>query len=297
MSRPTEIQDPLTLFDARRTSLYIADAIRASRPATRVAALASALLIACCFARSDARIEIDPSHGVDASHIVGMWYSTSIPHARAVIASAQAMLTTPKYDDAIGIATRIAPLRIDTVMRSRRIAVAETPTIRISAHLAPGVRATVRSGRPDIAWVTERITYWNDVVVDRQIISREVVRRGVPGIVLEGTPKTLAQLRSDRRFRVAAAMMMVATAYTADTATAYPTGYTATGILAHQGVVAVDPRVIPLGSMIFVPGYGIAIAADTGGAIIGDRIDLCMDSYGDAVNFGRQTVRVYLLKR
>ena len=90
---------------------------------------------------------------------------------------------------------------------------------------------------------------------------------------------------------------MIATAYTADSASAYPSGYTATGILAREGVVAVDPHVIPLGTRLFVPGYGIAVAADTGGAIVGKRIDLCMDRYGDAVQFGRRTVQVYVLKQ
>lgn len=72
-------------------------------------------------------------------------------------------------------------------------------------------------------------------------------------------------------------------------------GITATGIAASRGVVAVDPDVIPLGSRVYIPGYGIAIAADTGGAIRGERIDLCMESYGEAINFGRRNVEVYVL--
>lgn len=72
-------------------------------------------------------------------------------------------------------------------------------------------------------------------------------------------------------------------------------GITATGIAAARGVVAVDPNVIPLGSRLYIPGYGIAVAADTGGAIHGGRIDLCMESYGEAINFGRRNVEVYVL--
>ena len=53
-------------------------------------------------------------------------------------------------------------------------------------------------------------------------------------------------------------------------------GITATGIPATYGVAAVDPSVIPLGSRLYIPGYGEAVAADTGGAIYGYRIDLCM---------------------
>ena len=72
-------------------------------------------------------------------------------------------------------------------------------------------------------------------------------------------------------------------------------GITATGMVAQHGVVAVDPNVIPLGTRVYIPGYGEAIAADTGGAIYGDRIDLCMDSYGEAMQFGRRYVTVYVL--
>ena len=72
-------------------------------------------------------------------------------------------------------------------------------------------------------------------------------------------------------------------------------GTTAMGIPATYGVVAVDPDVIPLGKHVYIPGYGTAIAADTGGAIRGERIDLCMESYGQAMNFGRRDVTVYVL--
>jgi len=91
-----------------------------------------------------------------------------------------------------------------------------------------------------------------------------------------------------------AVMTMEATAY-------LPTdgngaGLTATGIPATYGVVAVDPRIIPLGSRVYIPGYGEAIAADTGGAIRGYKIDLCMESYSECMNFGRRNVTVYLLR-
>lgn len=71
---------------------------------------------------------------------------------------------------------------------------------------------------------------------------------------------------------------------------------TATGLVARHGIVAVDPDVIPLGSRLYIPGYGLAIAADTGGAIEGDIIDLCMESYDDCMDFGRQDVEVYILE-
>lgn len=72
-------------------------------------------------------------------------------------------------------------------------------------------------------------------------------------------------------------------------------GITATGVPAEYGIVAVDPRVIPLGTYVFVEGYGVALAADTGGAIKGNRIDLCFDSRSEALAFGRRKVKVHIL--
>ena len=67
---------------------------------------------------------------------------------------------------------------------------------------------------------------------------------------------------------------------------------TATGTWPSRGTVAVDPRVIPLGTELHIEGYGPAVAADTGGDIKGQRVDLYMDSYEEAIQFGRREVQV-----
>ena len=88
-----------------------------------------------------------------------------------------------------------------------------------------------------------------------------------------------------------------ATAYTASCTGC--SGITATGINlnANPGlkVIAVDPNVIPLGSKVWVEGYGNAIAGDTGGAIKGNKIDLFMANKSDALSFGRKQVKVRIL--
>lgn len=71
--------------------------------------------------------------------------------------------------------------------------------------------------------------------------------------------------------------------------------YTATGSRLKKGIVSVDPRLIPLGTKLYVEGYGYAVADDVGGAIKGHRIDLAYDSRSEALQFGRQTVKVYVL--
>lgn len=72
-------------------------------------------------------------------------------------------------------------------------------------------------------------------------------------------------------------------------------GMTATGMKARYGVVAVDPKVIPLYTHLYIEGYGYAIAGDTGGAIKGKKIDLYFDSMKTVNKFGRQTRTVYVL--
>ena len=75
------------------------------------------------------------------------------------------------------------------------------------------------------------------------------------------------------------------------------TGRTAMGIPARFGVVAVDPRVIKLGTYVYVENYGFALAADTGGAIKGNKIDLCFNSRAEALRWGRRPVKVHILTK
>jgi 3D (Asp-Asp-Asp) domain-containing protein len=69
-------------------------------------------------------------------------------------------------------------------------------------------------------------------------------------------------------------------------------GRTASGLPVGVGVIAVDPNVIPLGTRVFVPGYGAAVAADVGTAIRGNIIDLWMPSTAQALAWGRRTVTI-----
>lgn len=70
---------------------------------------------------------------------------------------------------------------------------------------------------------------------------------------------------------------------------------TYTGIPVARGIVAVDPNVIPMGTKLYVEGYGEALAADQGGAIKGNRIDLYFDTHQQALNWGLKNVKVTIL--
>ncbi len=89
---------------------------------------------------------------------------------------------------------------------------------------------------------------------------------------------------------------MVATAYFSGGGGLSGNGITAIGFRAKKGIVAVDPRVIPLGTKLYIPGYGEALAADTGGWIKGNRIDLVFESLEECYRFGRRKLKVYLVE-
>jgi 3D (Asp-Asp-Asp) domain-containing protein len=116
--------------------------------------------------------------------------------------------------------------------------------------------------------------------------------------VLEGTSLRQKLYRLAKRARVKKTLTMNASAYYPGPEDTWPyaSGYTSTHLKAGYGVAAVDPRFIRLKTPLYVEGYGYAIAGDVGGAIKGNRIDLCFDTYEQAVQFGRKNVKVYILR-
>ncbi|WP_242488006.1 cell wall-binding protein EntB [Bacillus sp. TH13] len=97
-------------------------------------------------------------------------------------------------------------------------------------------------------------------------------------------------------------LTVVATAYTADPSENGTYGGRVLTAMGHDltanpnmRIIAVDPKIIPLGSKVWVEGYGEAIAGDTGSAIKGNRIDVLMGSKSKAMNWGRKTVKVKIL--
>lgn len=124
-------------------------------------------------------------------------------------------------------------------------------------------------------------------------VTERVTRKPVAQVVLVGTrvrPQTHGRLglsgRSESGFDIVKSLTVVATAYVGG-------GRTATGVVAQPGVIAVDPSVIPLGTKVYIPGVGVLLAEDTGGAIRGNRIDICMSSLWQADQWGIRTIQIY----
>jgi len=109
--------------------------------------------------------------------------------------------------------------------------------------------------------------------------------------------ETIAFLQRERSStapnRYSRELTMTATAYTSqDDGNG---SHTYRGHVLRRGLAAVDPRVIPLGTRLFIKGYGFAIADDIGGAIKGNKIDLAFENRAEALQFGVQKVTVYIL--
>lgn len=157
---------------------------------------------------------------------------------------------------------------------------------RVASKGQPGVRETVvehvmASGRE-----IEKIVR-SENIVKGPVAELVKVGTRVPRAVVASVPGPGINVSRGGR-----SLTMLATAYASGSGGA---GWrTATGTGVYKGIVAVDPRVIPLGTKLYIDGYGPAVAADTGGAIKGNRIDLGFGSHAEAIQFGRRSVTVHI---
>lgn len=136
---------------------------------------------------------------------------------------------------------------------------------------------------------------WNHLSSDLIKVNQslKIVNPGTPvkSTPVKATPVKAAPVKAVKVITVSAS------AYTLNFARC--TGITATGINLkknpNQKVISVDPKVIKLGTKVYVPGYGTAIAGDTGGAIKGNKIDVFIPSQKAAIQWGRKTIKIQIL--
>ena len=164
---------------------------------------------------------------------------------------------------------------------------------RENAEMFEGDKNVIAKGEVGQKVESLKNTYVNGVLETAEVVKSEITKDPVKEVVEVGTKKGTVAPNGKNAKRV---IVMQATAYD-------PTAgsKTAMGTRARVGAVAVDPRVIPLGSKLYIESmdgfasYGYATAEDTGGAIKGNRIDLFYNSNAEANRFGRRNVRVYVL--
>ena len=128
------------------------------------------------------------------------------------------------------------------------------------------------------------VTYVNGVETERSLVSEYVSSYPVSAVIERGVGGSVEGINYSY-------------ALTCDTTIYYSGGITASGLPADEKVVAVDPKVIPLGTKLYIPGFGIRIAADVGGAVKGYTVDICIDrDHPWAKTYGRRTATVYIIE-
>jgi 3D (Asp-Asp-Asp) domain-containing protein len=186
------------------------------------------------------------------------------------------------------------------VTRVQRREVAESRPVpfgreyQYSEELRAGLRKTLKQGREGRKARVYEVWCRDGKETLRKLLREDPVEAPQNEVVLIGALQTSASRGMPRPRK---AMEMEATGYSPGPQSCgkYADGRTACGLRAQYGVVAVDPRIIPFGTRLFVEGYGYAIAADTGSAIKGKKIDLCHATHKTALAVGRHKVTVYLL--
>lgn len=167
---------------------------------------------------------------------------------------------------------------------------------RNDTSIEAGLYKTYRYGTNGVSRVNYRVRYEDGTEVSRQELSREQVTEPTAQILLVGTLREVS--RGGESIRFSRAIEMRSTAYCpcAKCCGLNAKGVTALGLPAKPGVIAVDPRIVPLGTRVYVDGYGYALAADTGSAINGNRIDVCFETHEEALRWGMRNTKIYVLE-
>lgn len=215
-------------------------------------------------------------------------------------------IVQPFVDAKISAGTNITITRVMDVYEKKSYQIPYLTEINLVYDLEDTETKVVQEGEAGIKEVNYRLRYENDELVSRNIVSEVVVKDPINEIKNKGTNDLFVTSRGIP-FRYSKVLIVQATAYDLSYASCgkYPGepgyGITYSGTRARPGVIAVDPRVIPLGSNVYVESldstsdYGFAVAEDTGSAIKGNRVDLFIGSNRAALRYGRRNVRIYIL--
>ncbi|WP_210367688.1 G5 and 3D domain-containing protein [Bacillus sp. REN3] len=165
------------------------------------------------------------------------------------------------------------------------------------SNLLKGKQKVVNEGQEGLLSKRYEVIMENGKEVSRKLVNEKTVKEKQDKVVAMGTKVLVAQVSRGSSKPAGKEFYVTSTAYTASCNGC--SGYTATGINLRTNpnakVIAVDPSVIPLGTKVYVDGYGYAVAADTGSAVKGAKIDVFFGSSSDAYRWGRKRVKIRVL--
>ncbi|MBY0124473.1 G5 and 3D domain-containing protein [Bacillus sp. S/N-304-OC-R1] len=199
--------------------------------------------------------------------------------------------TLVKKDDVIQI-TRVEKVT-DVVEEPVKFAV----VTKKDSSLAKGSQKVVNPGKEGLVTKEFEVVLENGKEVSRKLLNEKTVQEKQDKVVAVGTKPLAVTMVASRGETGGNEIYVSSTAYTAHCGGC--SGKTATGINLRANpdvkVIAVDPNIIPLGTKVYVEGYGYAIAADTGSAIKGNKIDVFFATKAEAYRWGRKTVKIRIL--
>lgn len=212
----------------------------------------------------------------------------------------------PSKSESLKDGLEVAIVRVDSKILKEVKSINFATVTKQDSNVEQEESKTIQEGKSGEKVITTKVTYENGKETARRVVSEVITKKPVEKVVAMGNTTSYTPSRGGS-FQYANAMKMRATAYTADYQSTGKNpgdsgfGITATGTTVKRSqngysTIAVDPRVIPLGTKVYVEGYGYAIAEDTGGAIKGNRIDVYVPNNSEAYNWGVRWVNVYILK-
>jgi 3D (Asp-Asp-Asp) domain-containing protein len=232
---------------------------------------------------------------------------TTAPDVKSAIGEAQIQLgekdkVSPFLYTEIKGNTIIDVIRVEEKLVKQEMKMDFTNQVSKSDKLYKGLVKVVKKGSPGLKELEIKVIFETGKEVKREIASEKILKEPINGMIEEGTRSTFISSRGQVT-RFVRALAMTATAYDAtfESCGKHPDhpyyGITYSGLKVKPGIVAVDPKVIPLGTYLYVEGYGEALAADIGGAIKGNRVDLYYESPKDVARYGKKAVKVYILDK
>lgn len=199
---------------------------------------------------------------------------------------------SPSLDSKLGEDVSVQLVKVETKDLVEKETINFDTIVEKDENLDSSVQKVKSDGVNGEKEITYEIIYKDGVEISRNIKSTKTILEPKNEIVVKGTGQVYAS-RGGESITYKKKLDCEATAYSNHSITA--TGRTPVRNQGGLSTIAVDPRVIPLGSKVYVEGYGYAIAADTGGAIKGNKIDIYLNSSNECNNWGRRSVNVLIV--
>lgn len=206
---------------------------------------------------------------------------------------------SPSSNQALTKGLKVSVVRVKTELFKEKKSIAFATIQKVNNELEKGLTNVLQQGQTGEQEITTKVVYEDGKEIERQVVSQVTNKEPVQKILAIGTLGSVPNVsRGGSKVLYERSMQVKATAYTPNETGGWTTASGSTARRNVNGVstIAVDPRVIPLGTKVYVEGYGYAVAEDTGGAIKGNIIDVFFSSNNDMSNWGARNVSVYILK-